>query len=105
CGWGLHDVECLSRSGQPTMSTGIGLPRRAKRRFGPLTLLGLLAALSAAAAMAQDGLGGRYTGVASCAGSTCHGRAEGNGAIVRQDEIAIWQEPSSSSGAHSRAFA
>lgn len=49
--------------------------------------------------------GARYEGVATCAGSTCHGRAEGNGEIVRQDEIATWQEPSSSSGAHSRAFA
>jgi hypothetical protein len=48
---------------------------------------------------------GTYTGVASCAGSTCHGRAEGNGAVVRQDEIASWQEPSSRSGAHSRALA
>jgi hypothetical protein len=46
-----------------------------------------------------------FEGVASCAGSTCHGRAEGNGAVVRQDEIATWQEPSSSSGAHSRAYA
>lgn len=47
----------------------------------------------------------RYTGVASCAGSTCHGRAEGNGEVVRQDEIASWQEPSSAGGAHSRALA
>lgn len=54
-------------------------------------------------ASAQVGAG--YTGVASCAGSTCHGRAEGNGAVVRQDEIATWQEPSSATGAHSRAFA
>lgn len=46
-----------------------------------------------------------YEGVASCAGSTCHGRFEGNGAVVRQDEIATWQEPSSPSGAHSRAYA
>lgn len=46
-----------------------------------------------------------YTGVASCAGSTCHGRSEGNGAVVRQDEIATWQEPSAVSGAHSRAYA
>lgn len=48
---------------------------------------------------------GNFEGVASCAGSTCHGRAEGNGAVVRQDEIATWQEPSSASGAHSRAYA
>jgi len=47
----------------------------------------------------------RYEGVATCAGSTCHGRAEGNGAVVRQDEIATWQEPSSPGGAHSRAYA
>lgn len=46
-----------------------------------------------------------YEGVASCAGSTCHGRAEGNGAVVRQDEIATWQNPASQSGAHSRAYA
>lgn len=62
----------------------------------------LLAGLSAAAAAQESG---RYTGVASCAGSTCHGRAEGNGEVVRQDEIATWQEPSARSGAHSRAFA
>ena len=48
--------------------------------------------------------GGRYLGVATCAGSTCHGRAEGNGAVVRQDEIATWQEASSPTGAHSRAL-
>lgn len=49
--------------------------------------------------------GGRYEGVASCAGSTCHGRAEGNGKVVRQDELAHWQDPASQGGAHSRAFA
>jgi hypothetical protein len=49
--------------------------------------------------------GAVFEGVASCAGSTCHGRAEGNGAVVRQDEIATWQEPSAPSGAHSRAYA
>jgi hypothetical protein len=48
---------------------------------------------------------GRFEGVASCAGSTCHGRAEGNGAVVRQDELRLWQEPSSRSGAHSRTYA
>ena len=49
--------------------------------------------------------GGRYEGVASCAGSTCHGRAEGDGKPVRQDELRLWQEPSSRGGAHSRAYA
>ncbi|QYJ08483.1 cytochrome c family protein [Qipengyuania flava] len=51
-----------------------------------------------------QGAGARFEGVATCAGSTCHGRSEGNGAVVRQDEIATWQEPSSASGAHSRAY-
>ena len=46
-----------------------------------------------------------YTGVASCAGSTCHGRMEGDGKVVRQDELMRWQEPSTPGGAHSRAFA
>lgn len=54
---------------------------------------------------AQSSAGARYEGVATCAGSTCHGRAEGNGEVVRQDEIATWQEPSSVSGSHSRAYA
>jgi hypothetical protein len=48
---------------------------------------------------------GIFEGVASCAGSTCHGRNEGDGKVVRQDELRIWQEPSHKSGAHSRAFA
>ena len=49
--------------------------------------------------------GGLYQGVASCAGSTCHGRSEGDGKVVRQDELMHWQEPSSKGGAHSRAYA
>jgi hypothetical protein len=57
-----------------------------------------------APAQAQGG-SRTYEGVASCAGSTCHGRAEGNGEVVRQDEIASWQEPSAATGAHSRAYA
>ena len=48
---------------------------------------------------------GAHLGVASCAGSTCHGRMAGDGPVVRQDEIARWQEPSTQGGAHSRAFA
>lgn len=45
-----------------------------------------------------------HLGVASCAGSTCHGRQVADGAVVRQDELLRWQEDSSTSGAHSRAF-
>ena len=64
-------------------------------------VLGLAALYPASGAIGN----GTFEGVASCAGSTCHGRAQGNGAVVRQDEIATWQEPSSPSGAHSRAYA
>ena len=43
-------------------------------------------------------------GVATCAGSTCHGRQAPDGAVVRQNELVVWQDPSSSAGAHSRAY-
>lgn len=45
-----------------------------------------------------------HLGVASCAGSTCHGRLEADGPVVRQDEVLRWQEPSSPAGKHSQAF-
>lgn len=45
-----------------------------------------------------------HQGVASCAGSTCHGRSAADGTVVRQDELMRWQEDSSPSGAHSRAW-
>ena len=47
---------------------------------------------------------GGFEGVASCAGTTCHGRMEADGTVVRQDELMRWQEPSTPGGAHSRAF-
>jgi hypothetical protein len=46
-----------------------------------------------------------HMGVASCGGTTCHGRQEADGKVVRQDEILRWQDPASPGGAHSRAFA
>ena len=58
-----------------------------------------------AEAVAQASGGGAHVGVASCGGTTCHGRSEGNGAVVRQDELMIWQDPASPAGAHSRAYA
>jgi hypothetical protein len=58
-----------------------------------------------ASADAASGGSGGHVGVATCAGSTCHGRLEGDGKIVRQDELMRWQEPSTAGGAHSRAFA
>src|SRR3546814_19160654 len=78
-----------------------------KSAFGRANLSRFLAALIVTAFFPASQASGnaRYEGVATCAGSTCHGRAEGNGAVVRQDEIATWQEPSSPSGAHSRAYA
>jgi len=79
---------------------GAGVPaRRAALRAA--AVLAIAALYPASGAIGN----GTFEGVASCAGSTCHGRAEGNGAVVRQDEIATWQEPSSPSGAHSRAHA
>ncbi|HEX7873384.1 MAG TPA: multiheme c-type cytochrome, partial [Sphingobium sp.] len=58
-----------------------------------------------AGVFAPAGGRGGHNGVASCAGSTCHGRLEGDGKVVRQDELLRWQEPSTPGGAHSRAFA
>jgi hypothetical protein len=79
-----------------------------------VALCGVIAALLAIVAIvapwgemadaAAGGTGG-HSGVASCAGSTCHGRLEGDGKVVRQDELLRWQEPSTPGGAHSRAFA
>jgi len=76
----------------------IQLARQLVAMLALALLLPLLTTSSANAA-------GRYEGVASCAGSTCHGRSEGDGKVVRQDELRTWQEPSSKAGAHSRAFA
>ncbi|WP_432768455.1 MAG: hypothetical protein HEQ22_13915 [Sphingopyxis sp.] len=70
-----------------------------------LLALGLALLAFAAPARSQDEAGGRFLGVASCAGSTCHGRMEGDGTVVRQDELMRWQEPSTPGGAHSRAWA
>jgi Cytochrome c554 and c-prime len=73
--------------------------------FGALAVSLLLAlAVFLSPAGAQQGASGHYVGVATCGGSTCHGRSEANGAIVRQDELRLWQDPSSPAGAHSRAW-
>jgi len=53
---------------------------------------------------ANDLASGTHLGVASCGGTTCHGRQEADGEIVRQDELLRWQEESTPGGAHSRAF-
>jgi hypothetical protein len=72
-------------------------------------LLGLLFGAGGAQATAQEqAAAGSFLGVASCGGTTCHGRSVANTpdmGVVRQDEILIWQDPASAAGAHSRAFA
>ncbi len=60
---------------------------------------------SAFASPSSAASSGVHVGVASCAGSTCHGRSEPTGKVVRQDELLQWQNPSSAAGAHSRAHA
>ena len=77
---------------------------------GVLALSALIAVVllfrpDGAQAVAQGAGGATYVGVASCGGTTCHGRSEGDGAVVRQDELMLWQDPSSAAGAHSRAYA
>jgi hypothetical protein len=72
--------------------------------FAALLGLFLLFRPDGAQAIAQAGSSGAtYVGVASCSGTTCHGRSEGDGPVVRQDEIMLWQDPASAAGAHSRA--
>jgi len=71
-----------------------------------LMFLALTSAAERASASAASAASANvHVGVASCSGSTCHGRSEPTGKIVRQDEIMHWQDSSSPSGAHSRAFA
>jgi hypothetical protein len=67
----------------------------------------LLLRPDAAQAIQQAGGGGAgsYVGVATCGGTTCHGRSQGDGPRVRQDEIMLWQDPATAAGAHSRAYA
>lgn len=81
-------------------------PWAALTAFAALLLMLVLAAIAGASpARSQGETTGRFLGVASCAGSTCHGRMEGDGTVVRQDELMKWQEPSTPGGAHSRAWA
>lgn len=70
-----------------------------------LLLVSIFGFFWASPAQSQAESRASFTGVASCAGSTCHSRMDADGNVVRQDELKIWQEPSSPSGAHSRAYA
>jgi hypothetical protein len=71
-----------------------------------LTLAALAIAFGTSSSTAEAAAGdsAMHLGVASCAGSTCHGRQEGDGKVVRQDEIKLWQEDSSAGGTHSRSL-
>lgn len=71
-----------------------------------LGALGVAATLSTAPVRAENTPVAlrAHMGVASCAGSTCHGRSVASGTPVRQDELLRWQEESSPTGAHSRAW-
>jgi hypothetical protein len=79
--------------------------------LGAFSLLAALAALillhprDAAVAQEAHPSAATYVGVASCGGTTCHGRSEADGPVVRQDEIMLWQDPATAAGAHSRATA
>ncbi len=46
-----------------------------------------------------------HQGVASCGGTTCHGRQEATGVRVRQNELMTWQDSVGLTGAHARAWA
>ena len=61
---------------------------------------GVLAGLVLAAAAPTP----RHEGVATCGGTTCHGRQIADGAVVRQNELLTWQDDTSLTGAHSRAL-
>jgi len=77
--------------------------------FGILAALILCLALwpigGRATAQSARVSGATYVGVATCGGTTCHGRSEADGAVVRQDELRLWQDPATAAGAHSRAWA
>ncbi|MBL4870975.1 MAG: hypothetical protein JKX72_08480 [Robiginitomaculum sp.] len=48
--------------------------------------------------------GGIHEGVMTCYGSTCHSRQEATGITVRQNESLTWQDGTSTTGAHYRAY-
>jgi hypothetical protein len=74
------------------MGAGFGL------RFAVLAAVSLVPAVAAAPDRAV------HQGVASCAGSTCHGRQEATGPRVRQNEVISWSDQASLTGVHSRAW-
>ena len=68
-------------------------------RFWWLAIVVWLGVFGAHAALSAE-----HEGVATCSGTTCHGRLAPNPHGVRQNEISTWQDVTSSAGAHSRAW-
>ncbi|TRW14855.1 multiheme c-type cytochrome [Glacieibacterium frigidum] len=66
---------------------------------GFIGLIAAALALSGSAAAVD-----RHEGVATCSGSTCHGRQLATGKTVRQNELLTWQDETSIAGVHSRAW-
>lgn len=97
---GVQGPDRGSRRILQALAAGFGRIIRRQRRRGIVALC-LLVAVPAAAgpppAIAHEG-------VASCAGSTCHGRQEATGPRVRQNEVISWSDPASLTGVHARAW-
>jgi hypothetical protein len=70
------------------------------RAYGLAFLLALTVGGGASAADAP----GTHEGVATCGGSTCHGRLAPTGKEVRQNELITWQDTTSAAGTHSQAW-
>jgi Cytochrome c554 and c-prime len=79
--------------------TGFRLGQRA--RTGSLFALFLLLMIPGARAADAPGT---HEGIATCGGSTCHGRLAPTGKDVRQNELITWQDTTSAAGAHSQAW-
>lgn len=91
-----------------TTATSLGRFRPIAVRAGAVLFLilciGIGASVPTQVSAAQLSSPGVHEGVASCAGSTCHGRQAANGAVVRQNELVSWQDPTGPGGSHSRAW-
>jgi hypothetical protein len=77
---------------------------RARLAYAGVRLWACLALLMGAPAAAQGLSAHTHEGVASCAGSACHGRAVASGPDIRHNEILTWQDSTGPAGAHSRAW-
>lgn len=69
-----------------------------------MLLCAVVASLLGAGSWSAAATVGTHEGVASCGGSTCHGRPVADGAVVRQNELVTWQDSYGPAGAHSRAW-